>query len=258
MTGDMDTRTIAVERVDLEAIRPWRDRYRQEMNCQIIHEAIHARPGWTTEFLLEADGEPVGYGSLAIAGPWREAPTAYEFYLLPSARGKFFNLGDAFLAASGAVSIEVQSNDRLGLILVHTFAGDVRSESILFEDGGITADRVEGALWRHPTAEEAPDVSAEDRRWRAVIEVGGEVVASGGVLFHYNPPYGDIYMEVLESHRRRGLGTLMVRELKRLCREHGFIPAARCHPANLSSRRTLVKAGLVPCGHILSGRISRP
>ncbi len=251
----MKTRAV---RVQLDAIRHWRDRYRQEMNCQIIHDAIHVRPGWTAEYLLETEGAPVGYGSLAIGGPWREAPAAYEFYVVPEARGRFFDLADAFLTASEAMAIEVQSNDPLGLILVHTFAGDVHSQSILFEDGGPTERRLEGVLWRHPTGEEVPDLSPEDRRWRAVIEVDGEVVASGGVLFHYNHPYGDIYMEVLETHRRRGYGTLMVQELKRLCREHGFIPAARCNPANAASRRTLARAGFVPCGHILSGRITRP
>jgi RimJ/RimL family protein N-acetyltransferase len=75
------------------------------------------------------------------------------------------------------------------------------------------------------------------------------------VLFHYNPPYGDIYMEVDAPFRRHGVGTFLVQELKRLCYEEGRIPAARCSPANLASRRTLQRAGFAPCGHILTAAV---
>lgn len=48
-----------------------------------------------------------------------------------------------------------------------------------------------------------------------MIESAGEIVATGGILFHYNPPYGDIYMEVAEPHRRLGCGSYLVQEPKR-------------------------------------------
>src|SRR6266446_1300495 len=76
-----------------------------------------------------------------------------------------------------------------------------------------------------------------------VVEVGGAVAAKGGILFHYNRPYGDIYMEVAEAYRRRGLGSYLVQELKRICYEQGNIPAARwqygkyCFPQNTSESR---------------------
>jgi GNAT superfamily N-acetyltransferase len=38
------------------------------------------------------------------------------------------------------------------------------------------------------------------------------------LFFHYNPPYGDVYMEVAEPFRRRGLGAYLVQELKRIVR----------------------------------------
>ena len=81
----------------------------------------------------------------------------------------------------------------------------------------------------------------------------GVAVATGGVLFHYNPPYGDIFMEVHESYRQRGFGSYMVQELKRICYEMGKTPAARCNVSNVASRRTMEKAGLLPCGRILLG-----
>ena len=73
------------------------------------------------------------------------------------------------------------------------------------------------------------------------------------MLWHYNPPYGDIYMEVAEPFRRRGLGSYLVQEIKRACRERGGIPGARCNVNNAASRKTLQKAGFVPCGNILTG-----
>ena len=60
----------------------WRDMYRLEMACQIIHDSIHGRPGWSLEYLLLADATPIGYGSVAVAGPWTNKPTVYEFYVL--------------------------------------------------------------------------------------------------------------------------------------------------------------------------------
>ena len=83
------------------------------------------------------------------------------------------------------------------------------------------------------------------------------MAASGGVLFHYNRPYGDIYLDVEEPFRRRGVGSFLVQELKRACYEGGHVPAARCNTGNVASQRTLQRAGFVPCGHILKGVLRR-
>lgn len=39
--------------VSVADISPWRDLYRQEMHCQIVHDNMHARPGWTQAYLVE-------------------------------------------------------------------------------------------------------------------------------------------------------------------------------------------------------------
>jgi RimJ/RimL family protein N-acetyltransferase len=109
-----------------------------------------------------------------------------------------------------------------------------------------------------PTDSEAHDVPAEQRPWRRVVEVDGRMAATGGILFHYNRPYGDIFMDVEDGFRRRGFGSFIVQELKRVCYEGGHVPAARCRTTNLASQRTLQKAGFVPCGHILKGEVARP
>lgn len=244
---------VSAEPVDFASVRRWRDLYRLEMGCQVVHDSIHDRPGWTQHYLLHADGAAVGYGAIAVGGPWSDHPTAIEFFVVPERRGALFDLYEALLASSGAVAIEVQSNDTLGTVMLHAFGEGVRSEAIVFEDGVRTKLRPEGAVFRQPTASEAPDVPAEHLRWCGVVEVDGVVAGNGGILFHYNRPFGDIYMEVEEPFRRRGLGSFLVQELKRVCHEGGHLPAARCNVDNVASRRTLQRAGMVPCAHILKG-----
>ena len=88
------------------------------------------------------------------------------------------------------------------------------------------------------------------------LECDDRIVATGGLFFHHNPPYGDIYMEVDERYRRRGFGAYLVQELKRICRETGRIPAARTGIDNFASRFTLQRAGMFPCARIVKGRIA--
>ena len=253
----MSTQTadFTIQEVTLDRIRPMRERYRTEMNCQIVHDSIHVRPGWTREYEVAAAGRPIGYGSVALAGPWTTQPALYEFYLLPEWRLRVFDAFRALAASARASRMEVQSNDRLSTVMLHAFATAVVSESILFEENRRTELTVPGAVFRQPSEGEIPDVPASEREWQGIVELDGRLAATGGVLFHYNPPYGDIYMEVAEPFRRRGVGAFIVQELKRLCHARGFVPAARCNPSNVASQRTLQKAGFIPCGHILAGSL---
>ena len=250
---------MIVHRVELQQIEGMRDIYRHEMNCQVIHNSIHARPGWSHEDLITDGGCKVGYASVAVAGPWQAKPTVYEFFLLPQHRGRMFDAFIALLKSSGANEVETQSNDVLLTVMLHTFAPAVTSESILFHDKLTTTHSPRDALFRTSTAQDAAEIVEQqldsEAKWH--VSVGGIVAATGDILFHYNRPYGDIYMKVAEAFRRRGIGTYLVQELKRVCYEGGSIPAARCNPKNLASRKTLQKAGFVPCGHILKGVVSR-
>jgi GNAT superfamily N-acetyltransferase len=248
---------LSAQSAALEEIGAWRDLYRHEMNCQIIHDSIHSRRGWSLEYFLRADGATVGYGSIAVAGPWKDKPTLYEFYVLPQYRCRIFDLFYLLLTASGANRIETQSNDSLLTTMLLTVSQDVVSESILYHDRLTTALAPAGATFRRATSADDPQIPADQLCSHGVLEVEGAVVAKGGILFHYNRPYGDIFMEVSEPFRRRGFGSYLVQELKRLCYARGNIPAARCSPKNVASRKTLQKAGFVPCGHILFGSVSR-
>ena len=236
-------------------ILPLRTRYRQEMNCQIVHDSIHRREGWTLTYALSLAGAVAGFGSVAIGGPWKDKPTIFEFYVLPVHRSRAFDLFEAFVDACGARLMEIQSNDALLAVMLHTYARDIWSEKIVFDDRFTTALPANGAVLQPLTSDEETRRSIDERQggpeW--LLQVEGEPAGKGGILFHYNPPYGDVYMEIAEPFRRRGFGAYLVQELKRLSYENGSIPAARCSPDNHSSRKTLQRAGFVPYAHILNG-----
>lgn len=45
------------------------EKYQNEINCEAIHHSIHERAGWTREFALHGV-DVIGYGSVAVVGPW--------------------------------------------------------------------------------------------------------------------------------------------------------------------------------------------
>ena len=50
-------------------------------------------------------------------------------------------------------------------------------------------------------------------------------------------------------------GSNLNQELKRVCYEAGKLPAARCDPSNIASRKTLEKAGMHLCGQLQVGEV---
>ena len=242
------------------AIMPLREHYRRDMNCQIVHDSIHRRGGWTTTYTLHLNGTTAGFGSIAIGGPWTDKPTIFEFYVLPEHRGRAFDLFEALLDGSGARLMEIQSNDALLAVMLHTYAREISSEKIVFRDGFTTSLSPNGTVLQPMTSVEETHAAMAQRQGgtECQLQLDGEVVGTGGLLFHYNPPYCDIYMDVAEPFRRRGFGAYLVQELKRVAYDLGHIPGARCSPDNIPSRKTLQKAGLVPYAHMLNGRIPAP
>ena len=123
-----------------------RTRFREEMNCQIVHDSLHTRPGWTSTYALHLDGALAGFGSIAIAGPWKGKPTIFEFYVQHMHRGHAFDLFETFVEASGARLMEIQSNDAVLAAMLHTYARDIWSEKIVFADHLATALPANGAV----------------------------------------------------------------------------------------------------------------
>ncbi len=249
--------SVTATPVPADEILPLREQYRQEMNCQIVHDSIHCRPGWTTTYRLAVDGVTAGFGGVAIGGPWTGKPTLFELYVRAEHRSRAFDVFEALLVASGARFMEIQSSDMLLSVMLYTYARDIRAEKIVLHDTLATTLPSLGAILQCRTPDAETRRCIEQRRggpeWR--LELNGETVATGGILFHYNRPYGDVYVEVAEPHRGRGFGSYLVQELKRIAYELGSIPAARCSPSNVASQKTLQKAGFVPCANILVGTI---
>jgi GNAT superfamily N-acetyltransferase len=248
---------VLVEASTVDRTLTLRDRYRAEMNCQIVHDSIHRRQGWTLTYVFSLDGTAVGYASVAVGGPWQGKPTVLEFYLAPTARTCAFDVFERLLDASGARWMEIQSNDLLAAVMLQTYAQEISAEKIVFRDRETTTLSASGAVLHSLTSPEETRLCMDQRNggseWR--LDVNGVAAATGGIMFHYNIPYGDIYMEVAEAFRGRGLGSFLVQELKRVTYELGAVPAARCNPGNVPSRRTLQKAGFEPYASILIGSI---
>ncbi|WP_446745242.1 GNAT family N-acetyltransferase [Silvibacterium acidisoli] len=230
--------------VTVDDISHWRNLRREEMHCQVLHDSFHGRAGWTEPYQLEVDGEPAGYGALVVDGPWKGTRTLFEFYVLPAYREKLFDLFNALISSSGATAMRAQTNDKILTVMLHTWARSVSTEKIVFEDARTTHLPANGSRFIRREAE---------GDW--ALEMEGTVIATGGIMYHYNRPYVDLYMEVVETYRRRGYGAYFVQELKRTSYEQGSIPCARCDAGNVASRSTLMKAGFAPCGNLLDATL---
>ncbi|WP_165252198.1 GNAT family N-acetyltransferase [Paludisphaera soli] len=230
-----------------------RELYREEMDCQIVRDSWHAR-GWTDSYLLRLDGRIVGYG---LVGAIRDQPreTVMEFYVLPAHRGRALFLFRRFVEVSGATLIEAQTNDLLLTLMLYDCAERIESNVILFYDAITTSLSIPGAVFREVTEADKERITSQglDADSHNLLQVDGVVAATGGLLFHYNVPYGDIYMATAGPLRGRGYGSYLIQELKRLAYEMGKVPAARCNVTNSASRATLQKAGMLPCARFLSG-----
>src|SRR5579875_2952350 len=96
---------IAVRVCTPDEITPLRACYRQEMDCQIVHDSLHARPGWSVEYALHRNDSIVGYGSVAVGGPWKNSHALYEFYVSEDSRQHIFDLFAAFLATAAVTKV---------------------------------------------------------------------------------------------------------------------------------------------------------
>jgi GNAT superfamily N-acetyltransferase len=228
----------------VQRILPLRELHRREMNCQIVHDSFAER-GLSDAYVIEAHDRDVGYGLVANR---YDAGAADEFFAIPECRADLLPMFRQFLATSRATRIRAQTNDRLLLLMLYDCATNINVHNVLFADGLTTALPNPGGALRR--------AAGEQEEWEIVI--AEEVIARGGLLFHYNPPFGDIFMEVQEAHRQRGFGSYLVQELKRICYEIGKVPAARCDAGNLQSRRTLERAGMLPCARVLIGDVTNP
>ena len=244
---------INVFKSDYAEIETMRDLFRLEANCQIVCDSI-LRRGMADPYLFTIDGDRAGYG-----GVWNkyEIGRVMEFYITPAYRRYALPVFREFAVVSGATHVEAQTNLTMALSMLYSSSKNICVEKLLFEDWERTDLQCPGAIFRKSVSSDSfglfenKDEPAGD--W--VIEFKGDVVAAGGFLCHYNPPYGDLYMEVAPNFRKRGFGSYLLQEVKRVCYQSGKKPSARCNVSNIASRQTLIKAGMLPCGRILVGEL---
>jgi GNAT superfamily N-acetyltransferase len=246
---------IDVSRVEVNEITPLRELHREAMNCQIVHDAFPRR-GFSDPYLIRVEGRIAGYGLVANK---HDPDTVDEFFLIPDYHAAALPLFRQLLEVSHATKIRAQSNDPLLMLMLYDCARNITSDTILFEDEFTTHLTCPAGVFRSVTEADKQRIfeHRDEPEGDWMIESEGIAVATGGALYHYNPPYGDLYMEVAEPHRRRGYGSYLIQELKRVCYEIGKTPAARCNVSNTASRKTLQKAGMLPCGRILVGDVMK-
>jgi len=227
------------------------------MACQVLHDSLHGRPGWTEWYELEVSGETAGYGAVVVAGPWAGTRALFEIYVLPPHRSMLLGLADILIETAKVDHLLVQTNDRTLVMLLHQFGDDAKPDKVVFARGGRTHLPGLGAIFRRATEADQSAIFKHEREpvgdW--LLEFGGEIIATGGYLSHYNPPYVDIYMEVRGDMRRRGFGSYLVQEIKRVAEENRKISCGRCDVDNHASLKTMVRAGMVPCAHRITAKI---
>lgn len=234
---------IQITKTDLSQLRALRDAFLKEGDFQFTYDKCHLY-GWADDYLITHDDEPVGYGCVWGTDKREDRDSIFEFYLVESCRGKSGLIFEKFLSLTKAVCIESQTNDLLLTSLLFQYGKNIRAESILFRDHRHTNHSLPGVVFRKRRESDA--MEGDDSTH--VLEQAGELVASGGLMLNYNFPYADIYMQVKEPYRQRGLGAFLVQELKNEAYAMGRVPAARCNISNSVSKATLLRAGFMICG----------
>jgi len=244
---------IEVRKSEYREIEPFRELYRHEANCQIVHDSSISR-GFTNPYLILVDGRIGGYGAKFVK---HYDHRLMEFYTFPFCRPVALPMFRELLAVSQAKEIEAQTNMPLTHAMLQACATNIEPESTLFHDVEVTNLSIPTGEFRKRRAGDAQTNGGEpEGDW--VLDVDGVIATNGGFLCHYNPPYGDIYMETAESHRRQGYGAYLVQEIKRVAYEAGKKPSARCNPDNVASRKTLERAGFGVAGQMLVGMVVNP
>jgi GNAT superfamily N-acetyltransferase len=183
--------------------------------------------------------------------------TVFECYVIPPFRSLANGLFEDLLRVSEVRLIECQTNDPVMPALLYAYAHQIKSPVILFSEGSVTRYSVPDVIFRPRQDGDILFEHHHEPEGDYVLEVEGKIVASGGFLTHYNMPFADIYMEVTEAFKRRGLGSYIVQQVKRECYLAGRVPAARCNMENVASKATLLKAGLAIAGYMLIGEVKK-
>jgi len=239
---------LQIEKTTLSNIRELRAQFLDETGMQFVCNKCHDY-GWSEDYVFMIDGSKIGYGCVWGTDRREDRDTIFEFYLLQDYRKNADKIFEQFRSETVATMVEAQTNDPQLIEMLYKHTENIRAEAILFEDHFETNLHLPQAIFRRKTNEDELDDDDSD----FVVQLNGELVATGGYMLNYNFPYADIYMGVKETHRGKGLGSFIVQELKKEIRKLDRVPAARCGINNQTSKATLMKAGLRICGYRVKG-----
>ncbi len=239
---------ITIYKVTTKDIDHLRKELLKEINNQFVCYKMQLY-GWADIYAFKRGDAVVGYGSVWGKDDREKRDTVCEFYLVPEVRADYPIYLREFVMASGAGWVDSQTNDPLLAPVLFEFGSNLNTEAILFEDGFDSNLEFPGASLR---AKEASS-NEVDRQYTLLYNY--EEVGEGGLLLNYNFPYADIYYEIHLEHRKKGLGSFMVQELKTEAYRLGRVPAARSNPTNYFSHRAMKRAGMRVCGWRVVGEI---
>lgn len=246
--------TIHLAKAAYEQVRKLRDLFLQERNFQVRFNAIHER-GWAHYYLISHNDNAIGYGALKGDSPGDPPDRLFEFFLLPLYQSGAKDIFKDLLGSSDARYLQWQTNDNFLHPLAMQYAVRQEVEALLFGAGVETHLQSQADIFRRIQPGDIIFEHTSEPVGEYGLEMNGEIVATGGFLTHYNFPFADLFMEVHPAWRERGLGSFLIQEIKKICFAEGRIPAARCNPGNIASRKTLEKAGMIQVGEVRVGSV---
>src|SRR5262245_21234660 len=173
---------------DVEQLRPL---FLQEINAQVRYDAAHTRRG-AAWYLIRQDRRNVGYGALKDL---QDGPgTIFEFYLVPAVRHDAIVTLRALVRLSKANALECQTNDLFYTSLVRQLSDDLTCVTVLFAAGQSNGLQAPGAVYRPRRRKDHVFEHTAEPFGDFVVDLDGAVVATGGFLLHYNPPFADLFM----------------------------------------------------------------
>lgn len=241
---------IDVVKTELPDIADLRALFLQEYPVQFVHNKCHLY-GWADTYRFSLHDSTIGYGAVWGRDKREDRDAIFEFYILKPYRKLANTCFTRFYQVAGTPYIECQTNHPLLSGLVFEHARNIYAEAILFEDHFQSSLSPGELIFQKKEVED--NSNSNDRAY--IISLQNEEVATGGLMLNYNLPFADIYYEVNEKYRQKGIGSLMVQELKKEAYLMGRVPAARCNIKNMISKATLLKAGMEVCGYLLQGAL---
>jgi len=240
-----------ISKVALKEITDLRKKFLAEIKIEFILDKAHLY-GWADSYVFSIDQVKAGYGCVWGKDNREDRDTIFEFYIEPPFRDETSQIFVKFMNTSGVSFIECQTNDPFLAPMFFGHTKDINVEAVLFEEDFKSSLSIEGTKLE---SKQDPEASQFDKQY--ILTHNGEPVASGGLMLNYNFPYADIYYGVEEQHRQKGFGSFIVQELKKAAYDMGRVPSARCNIDNSISKKTMMKAGLKPCGWRLGGKVKK-